>query len=223
MSVQTTLEAICWAATMTLSHLTSLRETSSISIMETSVWPDVSKHVEKLASCLLDSGEVQLIPKLYLLHQGPPVLPLRQCGTPNGVHCKLGHVWHILPSNTNVTTTWPWNCWKLWHILPHNGQFLYLWNNCSTIQFFRSTQHPTPTTRSGTAPPMVAQNQTNLVSSLSQSLEGKAMQHFIVIYLPSQSWDTWLQGSSVEKGRRWGENMTHVRCAGGYAPHSSGS
>ena len=28
-------------------------------------------------------------------------------------------------------------------------------------------------------------------------------------------WDTWSQGSSVEKGQRQGENMTHIRCAGG--------
>ena len=68
----------------------------------------------------------------------------------------------------------------------------------------------------GTAPLMVGQNRASLAFSPSQSLEGKAMKHHVVIYPLSPRWDTWEQGSSVDKGRRWGENMTHVRCAGGY-------
>ena len=30
-----------------------------------------------------------------------------------------------------------------------------------------------------------------------------------------QRWDTWAQGSTVDKGRRQGGNLTHFRCAGG--------
>ena len=96
-----------WDATMTLSRLTYLRETFSILMLVTSVWLDVSKLVEKLVSCLRDSGK----PSGQLRHhmcsdpQGPPILSLRQCRAPNGVHKRLGHVWDGLPPNTNVATT----------------------------------------------------------------------------------------------------------------------
>ena len=59
MNARTTLEAISWDATITLSHshLTYLWETFSILDPETSVWQDVSKHAEKLVSCLQDLGK----------------------------------------------------------------------------------------------------------------------------------------------------------------------
>ena len=96
-----------WDATMTLSRLTFLRETFSILMLVTSVWLAVSKRAEKLASCLRDLGEPskELALQKYLEPQGPPVLPLQQCGTPDRVHERLGHVWDILPPNTNVATT----------------------------------------------------------------------------------------------------------------------
>ena len=107
MNARTTLEVMSWDATMTLSRLTSLRETFSISMLVTSVWLDVSKHVERLVSCLQDLGESskELALQKYPLPQGPPVLPLQQCRAPNRVHARLGHVWDILPPNTNVTAT----------------------------------------------------------------------------------------------------------------------
>ena len=104
------------------------------------------------------------------------------------------------------------NCGTSLHTMVSFNTFRRIWNNI-TPKFLRSTLHPTPIMPSGTAPLMVGQNLTSLVSSLSQNLEGKL---FFLGGLPSLSrWDTWEQGSSVDKGRRQGENMTHVHCAGG--------
>ena len=57
MNARTTLEAISLDATMILSRLISERENFSVSMLARSVLLAVSKHVEKLVSCLQDSGE----------------------------------------------------------------------------------------------------------------------------------------------------------------------
>ena len=56
-NARTTLEAIFWDATTILSRLTFFLEIFSILKMETSAWLSASKNVEKLVSCLLDSGK----------------------------------------------------------------------------------------------------------------------------------------------------------------------
>ena len=208
-----------WDATMTLSPLTSLRETFSILMLVTSVWLDVSKNAEKQVSCLRDSGGPS--GQLKYIWYTRSILNFR-----DRQFCHCGNVepptefirgWDMCGTACPPTPMSPppdlgivEDCGTSLHTMVSFHKF----ETIRSFPFLRSTPHPTPIMRSGTAPLMVGQNLTSLVSSLSQRLEGEPF--FLVIHLPSQRWDTWAQGSTVEKGRRWGENMTHVRCAGGY-------
>ena len=80
----------------------------------------------------------------------------------------------------------------------------------------RSTPHPTPTMPSGIVRPTVAQRLENPASPLSRSLEGENTFTFTELegtdIIPPLRWN--VEGQSVDFGRRWGKNMTHIRCAG---------
>ena len=65
---------------------------------------------------------------------------------------------------------------------------------------------------SGTVRPAVGQSLKGLAFSLSLSLEGRNVHG-----TNPNSLSRWnVEGQSVDFGRRWGMNMTHVRCAGRY-------
>ena len=62
----------------------------------------------------------------------------------------------------------------MWYHLTYNGQLSSVWNYSKTLfHLRRSTRHPTQTMPSGIALPTMDLNRERLVSSLSQSLEGR--------------------------------------------------
>ena len=68
------------------------------------------------------------------------------------------------------------------------------------------------------APLMTDQRLGRHVFFLSPRLEGKLTLIVELSFFSSSRWDTWAQGSTVDKGRRQGGNLTHFRCAGGSVP-----